>query len=69
MQCPVSGGGLGICSVRLSTCNLRNCDSREPARCRRSKALARHQTVAYNPRSLMRQCDGGHSIPPSAMFE
>lgn len=23
MQCPVSGGGLGICSVRLSTCNLR----------------------------------------------
>jgi len=46
-----------------------SCDSREPARCWRSKALARHQTVAYNPRSLMRRCDGGHSIPPSAMFE
>ena len=48
---------------------VENCDSREPARCRRSKALARHQTVAYNPHSFMWRCDGGHSIPPCAMFE
>jgi hypothetical protein len=71
-QCPVFRRWFGRLLGQIEYLQFESCDSREPARCWRSwrsKALARHQTVAYNPGSLMWPCAGGHSIPPCAMFE